>query len=337
MQMKAKPSVAVVGGMNIDIQGKSFLPFRVGDSNPGSLDLVPGGVGRNIAENLARLGASIQLVTVLGDDDLSSILESSCASVGIGLEGALKLKDSPASRYLCLLDSDGSLAGAIAAMDSIDSLVPERLEERSTLLDAMDLIIVDANVPESSIKWLAERYPREGKGGPLLGFDPVSVKKAERGKAYLGSFAFAKPNRTEAAILADIAGTRSDETPNLSPDALSSALRAKGLGEAFVSLGIEGLWAEGGGPDGRSRERWIARLPEHCPDGLEMVSSSGAGDAACAAIAWGLLRGLGLGERCSLALAAAMLAAASESPVNPAMSAERLIELAKGIERERIS
>jgi pseudouridine kinase len=329
--MSESADVVVVGGMNIDIQGKSFLPFRAGDSNPGFLSLMPGGVGRNIAENLARLGARVQLVSVLGDDEHAVILESSCAEAGIGLEAALRLKGRPSCSYLCILDSDGSLAGGLSAMDAIDQLKPERLAERAALLDAADLILIDANIPESSISWLAERYP-PGTKRPLLGFDPVSVKKAERGRASLQSFAFAKPNRAEAALLADLPNDAAS-----GPMELASSLRAKGLGEAFISLGFEGLVAEGFGPEGRSRERWIARLPAKSPAGLEVVNSSGAGDAACAAIAWGLLCGAGLGERCALALAAATLAVASESPVNPAMSADRLNELAKGIERERIS
>lgn len=326
--MSGRPSVVVVGGMNIDIQGKSYLPYRAKDSNPGSFDLVPGGVGRNIAENLVRLGVRVELVSALGDDDFSHSLEDSCASIGIGLSGSLRLKRSPASLYLCLLDSDGSLVGAVCSMDSIDALLPERLAERAPLLDSADLILVDANVPEASIAWLAARYP-QGGGRPILGFDPVSVKKAGRGRTSIGSFAFAKPNRAEAALLT---GLPADTEPEL----LASALRAAGLGEVFLSLGAEGLLAEGG-PLGRDGERWAARLPEVLPPGLERVNDSGAGDAACAAIAWSLLGGLGLGERCSLALAAAMLAAAGDSPVNPDMSAARLIEVAKGIEHERLS
>jgi pseudouridine kinase len=328
--VSGRPDVAVVGGINIDIQARCFLPFKAGDSNPGSLRLIPGGVGRNIAENLARLGARVELISVLGDDGFSSMLSGSCASMGIGLDAALRLRDRPASQYLCLLDSDGSLAGAVAAMDSMNLLTPESLAQRVSFLDSADLIVIDANIPESSIQWLAERYPK-GTKRPLLGFDPVSVAKAGRGIASLGAFAFAKPNRAEAAILAGLdGGSRPD------PGVLSGILRARGLSEAFISLGAEGFWAEGSGKDA-TPERWAARPPSRPPRGLEMVNASGAGDAACAAIAWGLLSGIGLGERCALALAAAMIAAASESPVNPDMSAALLAETAKGIEHERLS
>jgi pseudouridine kinase len=225
-------------------------------------------------------------------------------------------------------------------MDSMDLLTPERLEERGALLDSAELIIADANIPETSIEWLAARYPR-GSKRPLLGFDPVSARKASRGATSLASFDFAKPNRAEAAILLGL-GQDSAEPSSATPAELARALRARGLGAAFISLGPEGMLAEGPGLDG-SAESWIATLPPRPQPGLNRVNTSGAGDAACAAIAWSLLsdaepgkRG-GLGERCALALAAALIAAASESPVNPAMSAALLLETAKGIHRERVS
>ncbi len=340
--MNGKPCIAVVGGVNIDIQARCRSPFRPSDSNPGSLALAPGGVGRNIAENLVRLGSRVELISVLGDDEFSARLEDSCAAIGIGLGGCLRLADTPASQYLCILDSDGGLVGAVAAMDSIDRLGPERLEERASFLDSADLIMVDANIAEDSIAWIARRYPK-GHGGPLLGFDPVSAKKAARGAASLGAFSYAKPNRAEAAVLAGLGGSEGEASSPVasspmasSPMALAGLLRARGLDEAFISLGDEGLWAEGPGPTPGYPERWRARVPRGRRE-LESRNASGAGDAACAAIAWGLLEGLGLGERCGLAVAAATLAAAAESPVNPEMSAALLLETAKGIERERLS
>jgi pseudouridine kinase len=322
--------------MNIDIQGRSFRGFKAGDSNPGSLRSLPGGVGRNIAENLVRLGLAVELVSVMGRDEGGARLEASCRALGIGLEGTLRLEDGPSCHYLCLLDSEGRLAGAVAAMDSMDRLVPERLEERAGLFDSADLILVDANIPEESIRWIAARYPR-GRRRPLLGLDPVSVTKAGKAVDCLGSFDFAKPNRAEAALLAGLSAEvgASEEVDSRGALELAAALRARGLGEAFVSLGAGGLVAEGPGKTGLP-ERWSASLPPRA-GALSLVNVSGAGDAACAAIAWGFLERRCLGERCALALAAALIASASESPVNPSMSAALLLQTAKGIPRERVS
>ena len=65
--MTASPYIAVVGGVNIDIGGRSDAPLVAGDSNPGRIRSSLGGVGRNIAHNLALLGAKVRLITALGD------------------------------------------------------------------------------------------------------------------------------------------------------------------------------------------------------------------------------------------------------------------------------
>jgi pseudouridine kinase len=333
----------------MDIQGRSAAAFRPGDSNPGLAALSPGGVGRNIAENLVRLGLCVELVTILGDDALSLELEESCARLGIGLSAALRLPNEAASQYICLLDADGSLVGAVAAMDSFDRLSPQVLAERADFLDAASLIVVDANIPGPAIGWLAARYGDRARrgGGPALALDTVSVAKASRARPYLGSFAFAKPNRAEAAVLAgfDIAVGRDVELvgPALAPrDAdldlfgLASGLRDTGLREVFISLGEEGLYYEGPNPDGGA-QRGFVRPPRPLPAGLEPVNVSGAGDAACAALVWGFLRKDTLAQRARCALAAAMVTAASIGTAAADLEPERLIALAKGVVHESLS
>lgn len=326
--------VAVVGGINMDIQGRCFAPFKAGDSNPGEAVMSPGGVGRNVAENLVRLGLRTELVTVFGDDTLSEELFRSCGRLGISTRGAMRLSSTPASQYICLLDggdSGGRLVGAVAAMSSFERLTPARLEERSGLLDSASVIVVDSNLPEDSIAWLAERYGRGrpalslGRKSPLLVLDPVSAAKAVRAKPVLGAFTFVKPNRAEAEILSGVPIASDADLPKA-----ASALRERGLAEVFISLGAEGLYFEGPGRDGT--ERGIMR-----PPASEIVNVSGAGDAGVAALVWGLLSEYPLRDRAGFAVAASSLAAASSLTVNTDMSAGRLAELAKGVVYEPLS
>ena len=60
--------ITVVGGINIDIEGSPFGKLKYHDSNPGRVHLAFGGVGRNITENVARLGGDVAMVSVVGDD-----------------------------------------------------------------------------------------------------------------------------------------------------------------------------------------------------------------------------------------------------------------------------
>ena len=48
--------IAVIGSANMDIGGYPEGPLAAGDSNPGRVRLSVGGVGCNIARNLALLG-----------------------------------------------------------------------------------------------------------------------------------------------------------------------------------------------------------------------------------------------------------------------------------------
>ena len=61
-RLRTEAPVFVIGAVNMDLAGTPEGPLRAGDSNPGRVSLTPGGVGRNIAENLRLLGRKVDLV-----------------------------------------------------------------------------------------------------------------------------------------------------------------------------------------------------------------------------------------------------------------------------------
>ena len=64
--MDLQNKAAVIGGLNADIWGRPSSPIILRDSNPGSVTLTPGGVGRNIAHDLCLLGLDVSLVSFVG-------------------------------------------------------------------------------------------------------------------------------------------------------------------------------------------------------------------------------------------------------------------------------
>ena len=68
-------AIAVIGSANMDIGGYSHGPLTAGDSNPGRVRLSVGGVGCNIARNLALLGAKVRFCTALGGDVYAESIE----------------------------------------------------------------------------------------------------------------------------------------------------------------------------------------------------------------------------------------------------------------------
>jgi len=325
----AKRPVVVVGGANLDIQGMSFAGFVGADSNPGIIERSAGGVGRNIAENLARLGMKVSLISVFGDSEEGHSLLEGCRRAGIEVSQSLIVADRTPT-YLAIMDREGALVGAVADMGAMDRLTPDQLEKSVELLDSASFLVVDTNVPRESLQWLVDRYGRaewrQTHGGsrrivhagsaspaPLLVLDPVSCAKASRAAGMLGAFTLAKPNRAECGVLA---GQEGEE-----PALLCGALRQKGElpRELYLSMGEQGIYCcpEEGEPI-------LVKLPPPslCP---VPVNRSGAGDAALAALVWAGAMGFCPEEKARYALTASALTAASKDPVSKELSEASLL------------
>ncbi len=199
--MTASPYIAVVGGVNIDIGGRSDAPLVAGDSNPGRIRSSLGGVGRNIAHNLALLGAKVKLITALGADDGAKRIEASCADLRIDLSDSLYVPDGATSTYLFLADSNGDMALAMNDMAIYEHLTPAFLETKLTTLNAAALVVLDTNLSAESIRYLGEHCT-----APLFA-DPVSAAKAGKLEPILGRLHTLKPNRMEAELLSGVTVT----------------------------------------------------------------------------------------------------------------------------------
>ncbi len=316
-----KPTVAVYGGANVDIQARCADRYRPADSNPGTAAMSLGGVGRNIADNLARLGLATELVTVFGGDDNAAVLADGCRARGIEVGRSLILPDEATSRYVCILDADGSLVGAVAAMRAMDRFGPAELAARFEPGDDADVIVIDANLPVDTIALAADRW----RDKPML-LDTVSATKARKASAMVGRFSMLKPNVPEAYALLGLGQERESDHSTAAVLMLGRRLLDCGVREAFISLGPRGLsWLD---KDGSGLA---------APLSMAVVNVSGAGDAAAAALVWATVHGATTREKAGFAVAAASLCASSTEVVSEAMNARRLQELAQGVSIEPLS
>ncbi len=293
------PRVVVAGGANVDIGGQPFQPLEERDSNPGRVRVSVGGVGRNIAHNLRLLGASVTLLTALGKDAHGDRVAAECAVAGIDCERILRTHEEPTSTYLFIADDAGDMRLAVSDMEICRLISPDYLAGQRDLLDAADAVVLDANLPEESIRWLAEHC-----AAPLFA-DPVSAAKAERLRPVLGRLHTLKPNRQEAELLS---GVRIRSEADLSPAA--EAMLRTGLRRVFISMGTEGVFAA-------ERDHQV-RIP-CCP--AEAKNMTGAGDAMMAGLVYGFVQSMDLESSARFAAAAAAIAVESPKTVNPALSA----------------
>lgn len=302
--LSTAPYAVVVGGVNVDIGGVSAAPLVPADSNPGTVRMSLGGVGRNIAHNMALLGLDVRLLTAFGEDSHAQRIAASCAELGIDVSRALQVPDGRTSTYLFIANEKGDMELALSDMDIYRHITPAYLASRSQLLQNAQLVIVDANIPADAIQWLTRHVK------PPIFADPVSTAKAEKLRPGLGKLHTLKPNRIEAELLSGIPITGED-----SLNKASDALLETGLRRVFISLGADGVLAA----DHSGR----VRLP--CMKG-HMVNTTGCGDAFMAALAWAYLEGTALEDTARAGSAAAAIAMESAETINNAMSAQALME-----------
>lgn len=291
---------AVVGGVNIDIGGTSFKKLIPRDSNPGVCRTSLGGVGRNIAHNLALLDVDVRFLTAFGEDEYARRIESSCADLGIDIAHARRVPGGATSTYIFLNDADGDMALAVNDMAICEEITPRYLGQNLAVLNHAQLVILDTNIPASSVQYLADKCTV-----PLFA-DPVSITKAEKLKPVLGRLHTLKPNLLEAQLLSGI------EIKDLkSLKRAARALLDTGMQRIFISLGTRGVLA--------ADEKEMIKVPA-LP--AKVQSTTGAGDAFTAALAYCYLQGMSLADTAAFASAAAALAVESSETINPALSPE---------------
>lgn len=241
----------IIGGVNADIIATTFNQFVPNDSNPGTVRLMAGGVGRNIAHNLALLGNEVVFLSLFGGDTFGWFTADSCrkAKVDISLSDAAPV--GTRSCYLSINNCDGEMIGGVSDMVSTDGITPEWIATKLQKVGPVDAFIADTNIPAESLAFLIDHAY-----APLY-VDAVSGAKAPKVRLALSLSAkkhihTLKCNKLENEIIGEI----------------------DGIGRRFVSKGAEGVDVYEKG-----KMTHFDALP------CQVVNANGSGDALMAGIA----------------------------------------------------
>jgi pseudouridine kinase len=307
-----RTGIVAVGGANVDWSCRVDAPVRLGTSNPGKLTRAFGGVARNVACNLARLGVPVALCAAVGEDDAGAALLSDCETAGVDVSLVQRL-DAATGTYVATLDADGELVVAVAAMDIVEHLKSVRIAQLEPRLAQAELIFADANLPAESLVTLGEIAARHGVP---LALDPVSTRKAVRLQQLLAAglpVFLLTPNRDELGILAGRDAATASEF-----EAAAADLRWQGVQNVLVALGTGGAYLAGAERQGFAACR-----------STEVKDVTGAGDSAIAATLWAWRNGYDLLKAAHAGQIAAALTVASDATVSPDLS-ESVLNAALG-------
>ena len=300
-----------IGAANVDIHGRSKKPIHLRDSNPGHMNLSAGGVTRNVCENLARLGASVKLITALGEDAYAEQIRAECSAAGIDLTHSMVVPKHSSSTYISILDENGDMFVAMSDMSVLQRLHTDFLKSKEEVICGARLIVCDSGLPEETLEGIPRLF---GAQLPVF-IDPVSCAYAQKLKPYIGQFHTVKPNRMELEILAGMPVQNQEDMKRA-----CDILLEQGVERLFVSLGGDGCFYMDRA--GRQLHRRMKPLEV-------MVNATGGGDAFMAAVIYSTLHAFDIEQTLDYALAAGVAAISHERTINPNISVKLLENIIK--------
>jgi pseudouridine kinase len=295
--MTSEINITCIGGAAVDRKYRALDTIRPGTSNPAHSERSFGGVARNVAENIARLGVTVSLASILGKDENGRALLEDLQRLGIGTRLMAASDEHATAEYVAVLQPDGELALGLANMAIFDELTPTLLREAEPDLQTVWLF-ADCNLPSETLHALVDIACRQSL---TLAIDAVSTPKVARLPRDLTGVGLLFLNLDEArAYLGE---------PEASPGDAAARLHACGAERVVLTIGEAGLLVAD-----RSGIQKIGAVR------AKIADATGAGDALIAATLVALLKGYPLTEAARLGTAAAALTVESTASVRPDLS-----------------
>lgn len=296
MLAKPRATIVCIGGINLDRKLRPLASLLRGSSNPCEAQESPGGVARNLAENLARLGWPVRLVGAVGSDPAGRMLMEQAAGCGIETEAVLRRRGAVTDSYTALLTPDGALDLGLAAMPLVERLTPGSLAPGQAQRREAALVVADGNLGPATLEALVQ----EGRSGTRLVIVAVSEAKMARLPQRLDGLHLLILNRGELATVAP------------DPAAAFAALHGRGVSRVLATQGPQGVLLSEAGQAPRA----LPALPL-----AEVVDVTGAGDALAAGVCLGLARApQDFDAAARLGLALARLTLQTACSVHPELS-----------------
>ncbi|NLY81159.1 MAG: hypothetical protein GX078_00070 [Clostridiales bacterium] len=300
--------INVIGGINVDIEGTPYGELLYQDSNPGAISINFGGVGRNVVENIARLGGAVKMISVAGDDFAGREAVNQLEKLGVDTRGIRILKNKTTAMYLSILNKDKDMEIAMCDMHIIEAIDEAFIDESLDSSDDFEILGVDCNFKEDILRYICDKASDK-----LLFLEPVSAAKAARAKDIIGKFDIIKPNRFEAEVLAGISISSEEDLHKA-----GNIFLEKGVKEIYITLNKDGVYY-------RTKETEGIMKPKD----TKIVSATGAGDSFSGAILLGKAKGFNPEKISQFGVTVAAISMESNSAVNPELTYEEVIKREK--------
>ena len=271
----------VIGAVFVDVKGFARDRYMPHERNVGDVQVTAGGVCRNVAENLVRLGVPAQFVSMVDDNAMGGQVREGLAALGVDVRHVLRAPGGM-GMWLAILDEGGNLAGSISRQPNFDAMEKYLAENGDAVLAGCDGVVLELDTNAAISAQVMALSKRHGKPVySIVGNMGVILQHPE----YLHDVACFICNEMEAGRL-----FREDLTA-LDPDAMLEALKrgsaVAGIPSMVVTMGPQGAVYV----DNKTGEFGFCPPPD-----VAVVDTTGAGDAFFSAAVAALMRGAPLSQ-----------------------------------------
>ena len=296
---KREPYSLVFGVSVFDICGFTDRNYRCNDSNPGKVKTSFGGVCRNIAECMARVGVNTKFISILGDDEAGNRMVEHSKVMNYDMSESLIIRGGHTPTYMAILDEQGEMVSAVVDMKIIDMFTTEFIDSKADIIKNSEYMILDSDRPD-----IVEYIIKTFSGDTKFILDPVSAAKAKTVKHLINYFHTGKPNRYEAEIMCGFKIHNDEDLRKAGKHFIDL-----GIENVFITLDEDGIYYNNGSDEGKIKA-----------NDVKVVNVTGAGDSFVAGIANGYMKSTNIVDTVKYAIAMSTITISTEETIHPDMS-----------------
>ena len=270
-----------------------------------------GGVCRNIAECMARVGVNTKFISILGDDETGNRMMEHSKIMNYDVSESLIVKGGYTPTYMAILDEQGEMVSAVVDMKIIDMFTTDFIDSKSEIIKNAEYMILDSDRPDI-VEYLIKTFSENTK----FILDPVSAAKAKNIKHLIKYFHTIKPNRYEAEIMCGFE-IKNDEDLRKAGKYFIDL----GIKNVFITLDEDGIYYNNGIEEGKIKAKEVS-----------VVNVTGAGDSFVAGIANGYMNNTNIVDTVKYAISMSTITISTEETIHPDMSHELVKEYMDKIE-----
>lgn len=258
-------NVVVVGSINMDLVVTTEKAPIPGETILGNqFAMIPGGKGANQAVAAARLGASVRMVSCVGDDLFGAQMIAQLQREGVDTAHVRTVSHKATGVALIQVQHDGDNS-IIVVPGANGEVTPEQVESAEEIIRQADVLLVQLEIPLPAVIRAAELARKHGVRTIL---NPAPAARLPQ--QLLDLVDIVTPNETEAAILAD---GHAEAEGNIR-DRMRSLKALVPDADVIITNGEKGVLYDIGGKQGTRASYKV-----------EVVDTTAAGDSFNAALA----------------------------------------------------